>query len=92
MFDAFVPTLGKIDVYYKAITTNYDVNIDTIPYVKFDYSFSKIPDANNTYIFKEQEHNVENLDFGAFLIKIVMRSFNQAAVPQIKNLRVIALT
>lgn len=92
MFDAFVPVSGKVDIYYKAISTSSDINIDTVPYTKFDYTLSKIPNPDNTYTFKEYEYNVENLDFGAFLVKIVMRSSNQATVPQIKNFRVIALT
>lgn len=92
MLSAWRPTSAIIDVYYRVLPLNSQTNIDTISYTKFADISSSIPNPSDQEIYNDYEFNVDNLNFGAFSIKIVMRSTNQALVPQIRDLRIIALT
>lgn len=94
MFAAWVPSSANIDLYYKVLPVNSEADVDTIPYTQFSNTapLAIIPAGSDVEEYKDYEYNVNNLDFGSFAIKIVMRSSNQALVPIIKDLRVIALT
>jgi hypothetical protein len=94
MFSAWRPTNSIIDVYYKIIPSNNQQPLDSFGYIQFstDISNASIPQATDAEIYKDYEFNANNLNFGSFAIKIVMRSQSQVMVPIIKDFRVMALS
>lgn len=85
------PSGTVLDVYYKILKDGDEMAFDNIPYVLANIDVTDTPDENDA-IFRERTHTVEGLDsFSSCAIKLVFKSDNPAYVPQIKNLRVIAL-
>ena len=90
-FDANRPPSASIDVYYKVKPIGSGVRFSDQDWVKFEGDV--IPTANENYnSFSEYSFNhTFNEDFNIYAIKIVMRSTNEARVPRIRDLRVIAI-
>jgi len=85
------PAGTTVDVYYKVLPDGDEATFDTIPYVQTTTEIPDSPDENQ-FIFRERTHLVENLNgFSSIAVKLVFKSTNPASVPQIKNLRVLAL-
>lgn len=93
MFSAWRPNGSVIDVYYKALASSND-DIDSFGYTKFSESadISNIPAPTDQEEYRDYEYNVDNLNFSAFAIKIVMRSSSQVKVPILKEFRAMAVS
>jgi hypothetical protein len=90
-----IPNAANIDVYYR--TSTADVNIYDQEWTLVS-EYSSNPKNNNKVIYYDYEYNVggeyeSTLDeFDVFQVKFVFRSYNQARVPSMKDVRVIAIT
>ena len=87
------PSAADIQLYYRIGQEGVDLN--ATPYV-LKASETTIPADDNPSIFREYEYVIGgdggNLDeFTQFQLKVVMRSVNQARIPVVRDLRVIAL-
>lgn len=87
------PSVTDFHVYYKA-TTN-DVNFEDIDWTEVSKE-NNIPSDDNPNVFRDYEYLVGgstglSTPFTKFILKIVMTSTNNAKVPVIKDLRVIAM-
>ena len=87
------PSVCDFEVYYKAISD--DASFDETNWVEI-VKESNLPTDENPTIFRDYEYIVGgpgglSVPFNRFIIKIVMKSSNNAKVPQFKDLRVIAL-
>ena len=91
MYEMNRPNGTEMDVYYKILKDGDEAPFDSIPYILSDIDTSDSPDEESN-IFRERTHTVSDLDsFSSIAIKMVFKSSNTVKVPQIKNLRVIAL-
>ena len=86
-------SVADFDVYYKVISD--DATFDEVNWVEIKRQVN-LPTDENPNIFRDYEYLVGGpgglaVPFNRFIIKIVMRSSNNAKVPQFKDLRVIAL-
>lgn len=87
IMDSVIPAGTYLDVYYRSVLNNGYVGL-----AEQSWSLISISIANNESNFTEREYNALALDdFNAFQVKLVMRSDNSAKVPQVKNLRIIAV-
>ena len=85
------PSASTVDLYYKVLGSGSDESMNDIVWVKANPDDAI--DINNYGKFEEVEYNVTPSDnFGSMMFKIVLRSSNSSAVPQIKDFRVIAAT
>ena len=87
------PSVADFDVYYKAISD--DASFDETNWVEVPKE-RILPSDENPGIFRDYEYIVGgpgglSVPFNRFILKFVMRSSNNARVPQFKDLRVIAL-
>ena len=85
------PTGTNVDVYYKVLGAGSDDQMNEINWVE------ATPDdpieINNAGQYGEVEYNVTPGDnFGSMMFKIVLRASNSAAVPTVKDFRVVAAT
>ena len=87
------PSVSDFEVYFKAISD--DASFDETNWVEVQKE-TVLPSDENPGIFRDYEFIVGgpgglSVPFNRFIIKIVMKSSNNAKVPQFKDLRVIAL-
>jgi hypothetical protein len=91
LFDANRPPAASIDVYYKVRPVGDGTPLDDQPWEKMTPT-SAVPSNENFDSFNEYEFTETFAeDFIVYSIKIVMRSANEARVPRIRDLRVIAV-
>lgn len=90
-FDANRPSGTNIDVYYKVRKTGSSELIDDQPWIKIQPdNYGEITESFDA--FREYSYtNSYDDDFNIYAIKIVMRSTDDARVPRIRALRVIAI-
>ena len=95
MIAAVVQSSSAIEVYYKTLRTDANINFDDIAWEPYNLNGSSdlIPSPSKDYDdFKDYLYTVEDLsEFIAFSIKIVMKSSNTTEVPLIKDFRTISL-
>ena len=87
------PSVADFDVYYKAV--NDDTQFDDVQWIEIDKEVN-LPSDENPNVFRDYEYIVGgpgglSIPFNKFIIKIVMRSSNNALPPTFRDLRVIAL-
>tara|TARA_B100001057_G_scaffold115372_1_gene113903 strand:+ start:1553 stop:6796 length:5244 start_codon:yes stop_codon:yes gene_type:complete len=87
------PSVADFEVYYKAISD--DARFEDAAWIEVAKE-RNIPSDENPTIFRDYEYIVGgpgglSVPFNRFVLKIVMKSFNNAKVPTFKDLRVIAL-
>jgi hypothetical protein len=87
------PSVADFEVYYKAISD--DARFEDASWIEVAKE-KNIPSDENPSIFRDYEYIVGgpgglSVPFNRFIIKIVMKTFNNAKVPTFKDLRVIAL-
>ena len=87
------PSVADFDVYYKAISD--DASFGDVNWVEVSKEVN-LPSDENPGIFRDYEYIVGgpgglSVPFNRFIIKIVMRTSNNAKPPTFKDLRVIAL-
>jgi len=93
-FEAWRHPQTEIRVMYKLNPVGTSLSFDEIGYTYFngngleDKSIQKTEDL----LYRDFEYTLETTDYTSAQIKIIMTSSNQAYVPLIKNLRVIALS
>ena len=101
LFDASKSNDSEIHPYYKILRTDDTSDFDELGWVSFETAINdaNVPDDTQGR-FIEHQYNAgikddgigTSLDaFTSFAIKIVMQSTNAADVPQIKDLRALAL-
>ena len=101
LFDAVTSNDSEIQPYYKILRTDDTSDFDELGWVSFGTAINdaSVPDDTQGQ-FIEHQYNAgikddgigTSLDaFTSFAIKIVMQSTNAADVPQIKDLRALAL-
>ena len=100
---AYKPSVSNIHVYYKVLSGNDSESFDDKYWKKFSQETdSNIFSSNETdfitYVYKTPNDTTEYTlgsttfkDFKTFAIKIVFSTTDGSNVPQIKDLRVIAL-
>ena len=87
------PSVADFEVYYKAISD--DARFEDASWIEVAKE-KNIPSDENPSIFRDYEYIVGgpgglSVPFNRFILKIVMKTFNNAKVPTFKDLRVIAL-
>ena len=87
------PSVADFDVYYKAV--NDDTQFDDVQWIEIDKEVN-LPSDENPNVFRDYEYIVGGpggltVPFNRFIVKIVMRSSNNALPPVFRDLRVIAL-
>jgi len=88
-FGAYKPQGSEVRVYIKTFESGADSDPETVNFTEI-FPVADIP-ASDVYEFRDYSYEQTGLSFNAFQVKIVMRSKNQAIVPQIIDLRSIAL-
>ena len=102
LFDAVTSNDSEIQPYYKILRTDDTSDFDELGWVSFGTAINdaSVPDDTQGQ-FIEHQYNAgikddgigTSLDaFTSFALKIVMQSTNAADVPEIKDLRAIALS
>jgi len=90
-FDANRPPATTIDVYYKVRPTGSGTPLEDQVWEKMELD-SNVPSNESFDSFNEYAYTKTFAqDFNVYSIKIVMRSDNEARVPRIRDLRVIAI-
>ena len=85
------PSNTHVDVYYRVRQDDTTELADT-NWTLFEPT-AAMPVSDDPNRFSEVEYDIENIGtFSAFQIKLVMRSSDPAKVPQVKDLRVVALS
>ena len=84
------PSVSNVSVYYKTSLSS-TVNIDTIKYNYVDPTVAVISVQNGDDTFYDVDYNFTLSPFDTIQIKLVMNSADTAAVPKIKDFRIIAL-
>ena len=84
------PSVSNVSVYYKSSLSS-TVNIDTIKYNYVDPTVAVISVQNGDDTFYDVDYNFTLSPFDTIQIKLVMNSADTAAVPKIKDFRIIAL-
>jgi hypothetical protein len=87
------PSVADFEVYYKAISD--DATFDETNWIEVPKE-RILPSDENPGIFRDYEYIVGgpgglSVPFNRFILKFIMKSSNNARVPQFKDLRVIAL-
>ena len=87
------PSVADFEVYYKAISD--DARFDDVDWVEVEREVN-LPSDENPSIYRDYQFIVGgpgglSVPFNRFILKIVMKSYNNARVPTFKDLRVIAL-
>ena len=93
VFSANRPSVSTIEVYYKAITEDEDLNLVDWTLATIE---AEVPSDENRDEFREYRYLVGGSSgslssFSVYQLKIVMKSTNSSKVPVIKDLRAIAL-
>ena len=88
-FGCYRPQGTETRVYIKTFESGSEVDPDTINFVEIQPKVA-IP-ASDVFEFRDYSYEATGLNFNAFQVKIVMRSRNQASVPQIIDFRSTAL-
>ena len=91
MFSANCPGQSDIELYYRTTSPGSNVDISTIQWRKLESesSITKVENGNTSFFdvsYMKDEANV----FDSIQLKIALKSTSQAAVPVIKDFRVIA--
>ena len=85
------PSGTILDVYYKIIEDGQDLKFDDIAYRLSATDVTDTADEEPS-IFRERQHTISGLNaFSTIAVKLVFKTTNTAYVPQVKNLRVLAL-
>ncbi len=91
-FAAAIPAGATIEVYYKTRSVGSATDLNTVPYTLARPTNSLVFDPVGFEQFRDVECSIENIAaFDVVKVKLVMKSINRAAVPRIKDLRIIAL-
>ena len=88
-FGCYRPQGTETRVYIKTFESGSEVDPNTINFVEIQPKVA-IP-ASDVFEFRDYSYEATGLNFNAFQVKIVMRSRNQASVPQIIDFRSTAL-
>ena len=92
-YAAFVPSESNVLVYYKTSQVASTLDFNNTPWTLLppDAPLVKSEHMGTDTLMNDNNHSVKDLaQFDALAVKIVMISTNSAAVPQIKDLRIIA--
>ena len=84
----------EIHVMYRIQPVGASITFDEIGYIYFNGNGleDKTVQKTEAYLLRDLEYTYTGAEFTAAQIKIIMTSRNQAYVPEIKNLRVLALS
>jgi hypothetical protein len=89
--DVNIFDVATMTVFYRTLSTNDFRSLNDVPWTAMTASPTMTASQNNV-TFVEERFVADNItSFNQVQIKIVMRSSNEAAVPRIKNLRIMAL-
>ena len=88
-FGAYRPQGVEIRVYIKAFESGADVDVETVNWIEV-FPIAEIS-ASDVFEFRDYTYEKTGLSFNSFQVKIVMKSRNQAIVPQMMDFRSIAL-
>lgn len=88
IFSANIPEEAEVDLYYRAIVKNSVKKLTEYVWVNVPTSYIKNSNVNE---FIEQQYMIDVGAFNTHQIKLVLRSTDQADIPRVKDLRVIAL-
>jgi hypothetical protein len=100
LFDGCRPPGAEIDLYYKTLSRDENIDIFEKPWTKLEYSvennsiltFATPPNNANHKSFSSYEANALNLQpFVTLQVKVVLRGADAAMYPKIRNLRILAL-
>ena len=90
LFSYNKPQNADIKVYYKTMPVGSNASMNTLNYTLVTPSSSLLP-SEDSLTFTDAEYMVENIpEFNSIQIKIVMTSTSTAAIPRVKDFRVIA--
>lgn len=90
LFDASVPPVADIDVYYKVLPTGSYKTMNETEYYRANVTTSYVK-TTDAATFTEAMYTIDNLQpFSSFVIKLAFRSTNSSYVPVVRDLRVIA--
>jgi hypothetical protein len=90
-FAASIPADAMVEVYYKTAPVGSTAPFEEVSYVKLDSDqpITFVQNGSNTFV--DVNYSATGLsEFDAIQVKLVMKSINSAAVPKIKDLRIIA--
>lgn len=88
---ACVPSDADIEVYYKLNPAGSTASLDQVNYTKATPVSPIVKTEIGTDDFRDVDYSLEGLlPFDAVQVKIVMKSTNTAAVPRVRDLRIIA--
>lgn len=91
-FAAAIPAGATIEVYYKTRPVGATTDLNTVPYTLAQPTNSLVVDPVGFEQFRDVECSIESISaFDVVKVKLVMKSNNMAAVPRVKDLRIIAL-
>ena len=87
--DVAKPTGSDVEFYFKTKVAGDNINFNEIEYTKVNNVTITTSQSGEFYQVTKQ---VDNIDaFNSLVFKIVFQSSNEAQIPRIKNLRIIAL-
>lgn len=90
-FAASIPADTMVDVYYKTAPVGSATTFESTPYTKIDPDQPIVFVQNGSGTFIDVNFSEDDLpEFDAIQVKLVMRSTNSAAVPKVKDLRIVA--
>lgn len=85
------PPESEVRVYYRAFSIGTNENLDSLGWTLVGLPLQYDASPSEEILWKDYYYEVTGLNFNAFQLKIVLRSSNQAKIPLIADLRVIAL-
>jgi len=89
LFDANIPQFTDLKVYYRTFN-DINTNLSKLRWSETDFTVSR---KDSLDIFSEREIEINNItEFKNLAVKIVFKSTNNAYVPKVKALRVIAFS
>ena len=92
-YAAYVPSESDVLVYYKTSAVGSTLDFEQTPWTLLDPDVPVVKSLNNSTEtpLSDNNYSAKDLDqFDALCVKLVMVSTNSAAVPMIKDLRIIA--
>ena len=93
-FEAWRHPDTEIHVMYRTLPVGTSLTFDEIGYTYFNGNGKEDKTVPKTegILYRDLEYTFEGTEFSSAQIKIIMTSKNQAYVPELKNLRVMALS
>ena len=85
------PPESEVRIYYRAFSIGTNESLDSLGWTLVGLPLQYDASPSEEILWKDYYYEVTGLNFNAFQLKIVLRSSNQAKVPLIADLRVIAL-